>query len=349
MKTVEKEFVTNLKNILANKNFSVQNKYFINRVVDIFNSENMYSINIINLKDFSILLDYFNYEGYNRGLLIVKVMINNFKIIDSKPYSKIDFLKYRDIYEKRNVSFEQFILDVRQLINSEDNELDEYRYEIFKMLQSEEKNRINNVKEAKKIKDAYEKLDVEEIINYFKLINLNEKDIDGAKKYLESLKERKHSNEPTLTMDLKVNPTKLGYTNKEIREMDNELNDILNEINENDIKISYEEYLKYVKYVLILEKEKKACDADIDQLYDALIINENIYPFLINKANSLLNTNKAIDIQNAFQDINDVESILKTCDERDKNDFKLLLKSLYENLYYIVSYNHNYERTLKIN
>ena len=349
MKTVEKEFVTNLKNILANKNFSVQNKYFINRVVDIFNSENMYSINIINLKDFSILLDYFNYEGYNRGLLIVKVMINNFKIIDSKPYSKIDFLKYRDIYEKRDISFEQFMLDVKYLINSDDVELNEYHYEIFKMLHNEEKNRLNNVKEAEKIKDAYENLDVEEIINYFKSINLNEKDIDGVKLYLEKLKEKKHNNEPNLTMDLKVKPIKLGYSNKEIKEMDNNLNYILKIINENDVKISYKDYLKYVKYVLILEQENKACEADIDKLYDALIIDKNMYPFLINKAKSLLQTNKAIDIQNILQDISDIESILKNCDENDKKDFNILLKNIYENLYYISAYNHNYERELLIN
>ena len=349
MKTIEKEFVTNLKNILANKNFSVQNKYFVNRVVDIFNSENMNSINIINLKDFSILLDYFNYEGYNRGLLIVKILINNFKIIDSKPYSKIDFLKYRDIYEKRNIFFEQFILDVKYLINSEDIELDEYRYEIFRMLQNEEKNRLNNVKEAKKIKEAYENLDIEEIINYFKSINLNEKDIDGVKIYLDNIKEKKQDKEFVIAMDLKVNPIKLGYNNKEIKEMDNELNYILKEINENDIKISYRDYLKYVKYVLILEKENKACEADIDQLYNALIIDENIYPFLINKAKTLLQTNRAIDIRNALQDISDVESILDVCDESDRKDFNLLLKNVYENLYYLTTYNHNYEKTLNIN
>ena len=277
MKTVEKEFVTNLKNILANKNFSVQNKYFVNRVVDIFNSEKMNSINIINLNDFSILLDYFNYEDYNRGLLIVKVMINNFKIIDSKPYSKIDFFKYHDIYEKRNITLEQFILDVKYLINSEDVELNKYHYEIFKMLQCEEKNRLNNVKEAKKIKDAYDNLDVEEIIKYFKSINLSKKDIDGVKVYLESVKDKKHSNHLILTMDLKVNPIKLGYTNKEIKDMENKLNNKLKEIDKNKIKITVRDYLKYIKYIIILEKENKACDADIDRLYDALEISEDMY------------------------------------------------------------------------
>ena len=131
--------------------------------------------------------------------------------------------------------------------------------------------------------------------------------------------------------------------------MDNELNYILKEINENDIKISYRDYLKYVKYVLILEKENKACEADIDQLYNALIIDENIYPFLINKAKTLLQTNRAIDIRNALQDISDVESILDVCDESDRKDFNLLLKNVYENLYYLTTYNHNYEKTLNIN
>ena len=346
MKTVEKEFVTNLKNILANKNFSVQNKYFVNRVVDIFNSEKMNSINIINLNDFSILLDYFNYEDYNRGLLIVKVMINNFKIIDSKPYSKIDFFKYHDIYEKRNITLEQFILDVKYLINSEDVELNKYHYEIFKMLQCEEKNRLNNVKEAKKIKDAYDNLDVEEIIKYFKSINLSKKDIDGVKVYLESVKDKKHSNHLILTMDLKVNPIKLGYTNKEIKDMENKLNNKLKEIDKNKIKITVRDYLKYIKYIIILEKENKACDADIDRLYDALEISEDMYAFLINKAKTLMKTNKSIDIQNILQDIDDVENIMKYCDDKDKNDFNILLKNMYENLYNLEAYNHNYERKL---
>ena len=41
MKTIEKEFVTNLKNILANKSVSVQNKYFVTRIIDIFNNNNI--------------------------------------------------------------------------------------------------------------------------------------------------------------------------------------------------------------------------------------------------------------------------------------------------------------------
>ena len=347
MKTVEKEFVNHLKKVLVNEKFSIQNKYFVNRVIDIFCSKNMDSINIISLKDFSILLDYFNYEGYNRGLLINKVLINNFKIIDSKPYSKIDFIKYRNIYEKRNISFEQFILDVKYLINSEDIELNSYHYDIFKMIYSEEQNRLNKVKEIKKVKQAYEDLNILEIIDYFKSINLNEKDIDGIKIYLNSLNDKKQNKETIIAMDLKVNPIKLGYSNKEIKEMEKELNYILDEIDEKKIKISYDDYLKYMNYVFILEEENKACDADIDRLYDALIIDENSYSFLVNKANSLLQTKKAIDINNNLQDIKDIESILKICDEKDKEDFKMLLKSLYENLYYLDSINHNYERQLK--
>ncbi len=352
MKTIEKEFVTNLKNILANKSVSVQNKYFVTRIIDIFNNNNMDSINIINIKDFSFLMDYFNYESYNRGLLIVKILVNNFKIIDSKPYSKVNFLKYRSIYEKRNISFEQFIMDVKYLINSEDIKLDEYYYEIFKMLQCEEKNRLNKVKEAKIIKLAYENLNIEKIVKYFEYLNLSEKDIEGVKIYLSTLKDikaKKQYKGSNLTIDLKVSATKLGYTNKEIKKMNDELNYILKEINENGIKISYEDYLKYVKYALILEEENKACEADIDQLYEALIVDENSYCFIINKANSMLQTNKAIDIQNILQDINDIENILKCCDECDKKDFNFLLKNMYENLYYINAYNHNYERKLLIN
>ena len=346
MKTVEKEFVNHLNNILQNQQISIQNKYFVNRVVDIFNSLNMRSINLINLKDYSILLDHFNYEGYNRGLLIIKVLINNFKIIDSKPYSMIDFMKYKNIYEKRDISFEQFILDVKYLINSDDVELNSYHYDIFKMLQNEEKSRLIKVKKAREIKLAYDNLDINSIINYFESIGLNKKDIEGVRIYLNSLKVK--CKEPSsIAMDLKVNPIKLGYTKKEIKEMENELNNILKEIDEKNIKITYQEYLHFLKYVFILEDEHKACDADINRLYDALIIDKSIYPFLILKAKSLLQTNKAIDIQNALQDINDVESIIKVCDQKDREDFEILLKDMYENLYCLDSYNHNYERTLK--
>ena len=67
------------------------------------------------------------------------------------------------------------------------------------------------------------------------------------------------------------------------------------------------------------------------------------------KAKTLLQTNRAIDIRNALQDISDVESILDVCDESDRKDFNLLLKNVYENLYYLTTYNHNYEKTLNIN
>ena len=346
MKTIEKEFVNQLKELLNERIYSEQNNYYINKLIEIFNNENMESINLINFNDLSSLLDYFNYEGYNRGLLIIKVLLNNFKIIDSKPYSKINLMKYRNIYESRNISLEQFILDIRNLINGEDVELNEYRYEIFKMLQNEEKNRLINVRQAKKLKNAYECLNVEEIVNYFKLLNLSEKDIDGVKVYVSSLKSKKVVNNNSLSMDLKVIPTKLGYTNKEIKKMDDELNAILKEINENNYKLDYDDYLKFVRYVLVLEQNNKACDADIDRLYDALNINKKLYPFLISKAKFLLKTNKAIDIQNILQDINDIENILISCDEKDKNDFQNLLNNMYENLYHLDAYNHVYERSL---
>ena len=315
MKTIEKEFVNQLKELLDESVYNEQNNYFVNRLIDIFNNTNMESINLINLKDFSILLDYFNYEGYNRGLLIIKVLINNFQIIDSKPYSKINFHKYHDIYEKRNISFEQFIIDVRNIINSKDLKLDKYRYDIYKMLQTEENDRLNKVKNAKEIKKAYENFEFDKIINYLISINLNEKDIIGTKLYLNTLKDKKTSIEKNISMDLKIKPIKLGYTNKEIKDMDKELNNILTAINEKDIKITYQDYLKYVKYVLILEKENKSCDADIERLYEALNVNKELYSFLKLKSQSMLQTNKAIDIENTIQDINDVESILASCDE----------------------------------
>ncbi len=346
MKTVEKEFVGNLRNLLEKKEFSKLSKYYINKIIEIFNNENVDTIDIINLTDYSDILDYFNYEGYNRGLLLSKILINNCKIINSNPYSMINFFKYRDIYEKRNISCEQFLLDVRHLINSEDKELDSYKYEIYKMLESEEKIRLKQVKEAQKIKKDYENLDIEEIVKYLESINLRQKDIEGIKLYFSFLKEKKLVKESVISMDLKVNPIKLGYTNKEIKEFENDLNTILKEINENERKISYEEYLKYVKYVLILEQEKKACDADIDQLYDALYFDNNLYNFLIMKAKSLLQTKKAIDIQNILQDIDDINSIMNNCKEDEKEDFNKLLDNMYLSLYYLDAYNHVYERKL---
>ena len=346
MKTVEKEFVVNLRSLLAKKEINELNKFYINKIIEIFSNENVDSINIINLNDYSNILDYFNYEGYNRGLLLTKILINNCKIIDSKPYSKINFLKYRSIYEKRNISIEQFLLDVKCLINSEDNFLDSYRYEIFKMLETEEKSRLKQVQEAKKIKKAYENLDINEIVKYLESINLSKENIDGIKIYLNFLKEKKQIKEPEISMNLKVNPIKLGYTNKEIKVMNEELNFILQEINENNLKISYEDYLKYVKYVLILEKNNKACDADIDILYDALKFDNKIYPFLIMKAKSLIQTNKGIDIQNVLQDISDIESIMKNCNNEEKEEFKKLLDSMYENLYNLNAYSHSYERII---
>ncbi len=346
MKTIEKEFVNQLKELLDSRINNEQNKYYIEKLIEIFNNESMDSINIIDFNDLSSLLDYFNYEGYNRGLLIIKVLINNLKIIDSRPYSKIDFMKYRNIYEERNITLKQFILDIKYLINSEDVELNKYHYEIFKMLQAEERNRLVKVKIAKKVKEAYDNLDIMFIINYFETLNLKDKDINSVKIYLASLKDKKIDKNSDISMDLKVNPIKLGYTNKEIKEMDNELNTVLKNINENDLKITYEDYIKYVKYVVILEQDKKACDADIDILYDSLILDNNLYSFLIMKANTLLQTNKAIDIRNTLQDIKDIESIMNSCDEEEKKDFKSLLDSMYENLYYLDSCSHNYERSL---
>ena len=350
MKTIEKEFVSQLKELLDERVYSEQNNYFINKLIEIFNNESMDSINIIDFNDLSDLLDYFNYEGYNRGLLIIKILLNNLKIIDSNPYSKIDFMKYRNIYEERGISLEQFILDVKYLISSEEDvELNKYHYEICKMLQSEEKNRLVKVKIAKQIKKAYECLDIDEIVKYFESVNLDKKSIDSVKIYLNSLKEKKViKDEKPLSMDLKISKVKLGYTNKELKEMAEKLDEILKEIEENNIKISYDEYIRYVNYVLILEEQHQACDADIDCLYDALLIDEKAYSFLILKAKSLLQTNKVIDIQNNLQDISDVESILKICSESDRSDFLELLKGLYENLYHLDAYSHNYERTLKI-
>ena len=88
----------------------------------------------------------------------------------------------------------------------------------------------------------------------------------------------------------------------------------------------------------------KACDADIDRLYDALEIDSKMYSFLISKGNSLLQTNKAIDIKNVLQDINDIENIILTCSDKDKEEFKILLANMYKSLYYLEAYNHNYER-----
>ena len=344
MKTIEKVFVEQIKNILDTEHLSESNYYYLKRLVEIFNNENMISINLINLKDFSFLMDYFDYNGYNRGLLMSKIIINNFKIIDSKPYSKIDFIKYHKIYEERNISLEQFVNDVRNLVNSEDIELNSYKYEIFKMLQNEEILRLKKVKEAKEIKKAYEDLDIPKITLYLKSLNLSEKDISGVETYLKTL-EKKEEN-LNINMDLQVKPVKLGYTKKEIKEMDEELNQVLNDINEHDIKISVKDYLKYVKEVLILEQNNRACDADIDRLYDALDVNSDVYSFLIMKAKSLLTTNKAIDIQNILQDIEDIESIMNKCQGEEKADFQKLLESMYWNLYNLSAYNHTYERSL---
>ena len=349
MKKIEKNFREELLDLLNNYNLSDSNRYFIKKVIEILNNNCQVDINIINLVDFSVLLDYFDYSNYDRGLLMTKMMVNNFKIIKSQPYSKINIFKYKDIFEKRNISYKQFITDVRNLITSDADEiiLDEYRYDILKMFQMEEKNRLNEIKIAKKVKIAYENMNIDEIINYLESIGISEKDVDGGKIYLENLKAKKDSKkESDFSMNLKVTSTKLGYTNKEIKQMDNELTAILNSITEEDRKITYEEYLKYVKYVLVLEAEKKACDADINRLYDALIIDEQIHQFLLDKAQTLLQTNKAIDISDTLQDITDIENILSCCSEEEKHDFKNLLDSVYETLYHLAAYNHVYERTL---
>ena len=348
MKTVEKEFTNDLEKIVNSTELSESNRYFINKVVEILKNESSYDINLINLNNFSELLDSFNYEGYNRGLFIMKMVINNLRIINSKPYSKIDIFKYKDIYLKRNINYQQFIIDVRKAINNagQTHELNEYQYEIFKMLQQEEKNRLIKIKRAKIVQKAYDNLDIDKLLSYFKSINLTDKDIEGLKIYLNSLKEKKEnkSNEMTSTFDYRINPVKLGYTNKEIKIMDEELTNILKEIDEKHLKITYEQYLKYVNYVFILEPENKACDADIDRLYDALEIDSKMYSFLISKGNSLLQTNKAIDIKNVLQDIDDIENIILTCSDKDKEEFKILLANMYKSLYYLEAYNHNYER-----
>lgn len=348
MKIIEKEFVNNIESLL-NKDLSENNRYFLNKVKEIFNSESCYDINIINLNDFSELLDILEYEGYNRGLLIMKIVVNNFRIIDSKPYSKINISKYQDIFLKRNISDKQFINDVRNLVNycfnNEDIVLDEYQYEIFRMLNLEEKKRLEDVKVARKVKDYYERLDVLELLKYFEKI-LKKKDLDGLKIYLDSLKEKKNTKNDSINFEYEIKPVKLGYTNKEIRMMLDELNSILKRIDEEEIKINYDEYLYYVKEVLALIPLKKACEADIYKLYDALLINNQLYSFLINKAKFLLNTNISIDIQNILKDINDIESILEFCMEDEKDAFNEYLKSVYYSLYELDSYNYEYERTL---
>ena len=349
MKVVEKEFVNKVDDLL-NKDLSENNRYFLSKVKEIFNSESCYDINIININDFSELLDILDYEGYNRGLLIMKVVVNNFRIIDSKPYSKINISKYQDIFLKRNISDKQFIDDVRNLVDycfsNEDIVLDEYQYEIFKMLHLEEKKRLEDVKVARKVKDDYENLNVLELLKYFEKINLKKKDLEGLKIYLDSLKEKKNTKNDSISFEYELKPIKLGYTNKEIRMMDDELNSILKRIDEEEVKISYDEYLHYVNDVFALIPLKKACEADINKLYDSLIINENLYSFLVNKAKSLLNSRIAIDILEVLQDINDIESILKFCTDDEKEDFKEYLKSIYYSLYELDSFNYNYERTL---
>ncbi len=350
MKTVEKDFVQKLSD-LESKNISENNEYYINKIINIINNQNDYNINIINLQDFSQLLDELNYTSYNRGLLMMKIVLNNLKIIESKPYTKINLYKFQDIFLKRNISYEQFIYDVRDLIdyclNNKNCVFDDYRYEILTMLRQEEKNRLEQIEVAKKIKNYWENLDIENLLKYFKSINLNERDLEGLKVYLNYLKEKKdNKSNDEISFDYQIKPTKLGYNKKEINLINNELNYILKKIAREHIKISYQEYLHYVKYVLILEPEKKACDADIDCLYDALSIDEQSYSFLKEKAKILLHTNKAIDIQDVLNDIDEINKIILNCKEKDKTIYHDLLNDFYIYLYHLSSHNHEYERAL---
>ena len=354
MNKIDKKFINDLNSYPIVHTYN--HNLYIEALKSIFSNEEKEDYNYIDIQDFKETLDLLNYQGYQRGYLIYEILINNTKIINTEPYSTINIKKYYEKIKKYNVSIEVFINTIKlfvieyfiyhKKINYQN--LNAYEKDIIAIIQKEEENRLKRVVINQKIKEASENLNSENIkviLNICLSNGFSYQDINALHIYLNTLlnKQLIKEKEPlSLNLDLNNKSETKTYNMKELKQMEQDLTEMLKSIRKQKAKISLKEYLSQLKNILILESSTDT-SINIDELYNALIIDENTYPFLEAKAQSFLQTNLAIEVNSILEDINQLKEIIKNSKEEEKNEYKIMLNEIYTTLYH-----HNYERNLKL-
>ncbi len=292
----------------------------------------------------------------------------NMKIINSQPYDYTIYYEDKDINKKpilKNIA-EKYSSGPLIINRHEPNFAVIYEKDAMimkKNILNDEKNRQSLQEEYQKIYKYYYHLSFTNISKILELLKNEGLNSEHGQKQVQILligllkNQTDKRNKPASPvkkesldlsgLNLKDFPQVKRYSAKEMKAMAKELDEQILKVR-NGEKINLQNYLNYVKKIIILEQEKLANDEHINELYDALDINFSTYDFIESKARFLLQTNLGIDIYPLLQDIADIKEICATStDKKEKKEFMLLLQEKYQELYVLIRNKNQYERTLE--
>ena len=311
-----------------------------------------------------------NKEDY-KPIFYMKILDFNKTFITSTPYShtEMSFInpilsirhltdkQCREVIRTNKLDHKQQKMVLKEILGRNDKYLNSQNLELKRKILMQEKMRLFFQEEYQKIAKWLEKLSEENIANILESLkkqNLTDEVVlKDYEKLLNDLYQKQKSSIKIRPVKVKKDvvyqrppsinkPIKLGYTNKEMKAMEQEIRDAL----KSKEPLSVDVYLDYMRKGYVLVSEGIITNEMLEAFYQRIKLDDTSYSFLYQKAKFMLNTNLGIDLYPLLEEIDTLNEMYSNSSESDKLEIINMLDENYVKIYNLLAHNYTYERKL---